>query len=46
MAFTTESGWGNKSQGIYKLHRVYVSANHNINEFMRRLKDPEYDIHK
>ncbi|WP_254906471.1 polysaccharide deacetylase family protein [Clostridium tyrobutyricum] len=46
MAFSTESGWGNKSQGIYKLHRVYMSANHSMNEFMIRLKDPEYDMHK
>lgn len=43
MAFTTESGWANKQQGIYTLHRVYISANHSIKEFERRIADPNYN---
>ncbi|KZL89993.1 polysaccharide deacetylase family protein [Clostridium magnum] len=43
MVFTTESGWGNKSQGIYELHRVYVSANCNLKEFERRITDASYN---
>jgi peptidoglycan/xylan/chitin deacetylase (PgdA/CDA1 family) len=43
IAFTTESGWANKQQGIYKLHRVYISANHSIKEFERRINNSDYD---
>ncbi|WP_446899877.1 polysaccharide deacetylase family protein [Clostridium sp. LBM24168] len=43
LAFTTESGWANKNQGIYKLHRVYMSNNHDMNEFQRRLTNSNYD---
>jgi peptidoglycan/xylan/chitin deacetylase (PgdA/CDA1 family) len=43
MAFTTLSGWADKSQGIYTLHRVYISANYGMNEFKRRLTNPKYD---
>lgn len=43
MVFTTESGWGNKSQGIYELHRVYVSSNCNLKEFERRITDASYN---
>lgn len=46
IAFTTESGWANKQQGIYKLHRVYISANHDIKEFEKRIKDQDYDSSK
>jgi peptidoglycan/xylan/chitin deacetylase (PgdA/CDA1 family) len=42
LAFTTESGWANKDQGIYKLHRVYISNNHDMKEFQRRLTDSSY----
>ncbi|NMM61622.1 polysaccharide deacetylase family protein [Clostridium sp. P21] len=44
MAFTTESGWSNKNQGIYTLNRVYISANHSIKEFERRISDSNYNI--
>ncbi len=44
VAFTTESGWSDKQQGIYKLHRVYISANHDIKEFERRISKSDYDI--
>lgn len=42
LAFVTESGWSNKNQGVYTLHRVYISANHDVNEFKRRVTNPEY----
>lgn len=43
MVFTTESGWANKNQGIYELHRVYVSANHDMKEFERRITNENYN---
>ena len=43
MAFTTVSGWSNKNQGIYELHRVYISANYNMKEFERRITIASYD---
>lgn len=43
MAFTTVSGWSNKDQGIYELHRVYISANCNMKEFERRITIASYD---
>lgn len=44
MAFTTNSGWTNKGQGTYKLNRVYISANHDINEFIRRITNAKYNL--
>lgn len=46
MAVTTIGGWSDKNQGIYALNRVYVSANHDINEFKRRLINSKYDVSK
>lgn len=43
MAFTTIGGWSDKDQGIFTLHRVYISSKHDINEFKRRLTNPKYD---
>lgn len=43
MAFTTVGGWANKDQGIYTLHRVYVSERYGINEFKRRLINSNYE---
>lgn len=43
MAFTTIGGWSNKSQGLYTLDRVYVSSNHGIDEFKRRLINSQYN---
>lgn len=43
MAFTTTSGWSDKNQGMYKLRRVYISANHNLKEFERRLTNENYN---
>lgn len=44
MAFTTVGGWSNKSQGIYTLRRVYISANYDMNEFKRRLTNSKYNV--
>lgn len=33
MAFSTKSGLAHKSNGIYKLHRIYISEKYNINQF-------------
>ncbi|WPC41997.1 polysaccharide deacetylase family protein [Clostridium sp. JS66] len=44
MAFTTESGWSNKNQGIYTLNRVYISANHDMKEFERRISNLNYNV--
>ncbi|WP_065078906.1 polysaccharide deacetylase family protein [Clostridium ragsdalei] len=43
MAFTTAGGWANKDQGIYTLHRVYVSEKYGMNEFKRRLTNSNYE---
>lgn len=43
MAVTTVGGWSNKKQGIYTLDRVYISANHGMNEFKRRITNPKYN---
>ena len=37
MAFTTDGRLSSKSDGILSLHRVYISAFHDMNEFKRRL---------
>jgi hypothetical protein len=44
MAFTTNSGWSNKDQGIYNLNRVYISANYSMDEFIRRITNPNYNV--
>lgn len=44
MAFTTIGGWSNKDQGLYTLNRVYVSDNHNMDEFKRRLTNSHYEV--
>ena len=42
MAFSTSGTWSDKSDGIYTLDRVYVSADFDINEFERRLTNRNY----
>lgn len=37
MALTTDGRWSSKSDGILSLHRVYISAFHDMKEFKRRL---------
>jgi len=37
MAITTDGRWASKSDGIFSLHRVYISGFHNIEEFKKRL---------
>lgn len=46
MVFTTVSGWANKSQDIYKLHRVYISANFSMKEFEKRITNASYNSSK
>ncbi|MEY7999393.1 polysaccharide deacetylase family protein [Clostridium sp. Mt-5] len=43
LAFTTVAGWANKDEGLYTLDRVYVSANHGMDEFQRRLTNVNYE---
>jgi len=43
MAFTTVSGWADKSQDIYELHRIYISANYSMKEFERRVTNANYN---
>lgn len=43
MAFTTDSGWSNKIQDIYALNRVYISADHRLDDFTKRLTDDNYN---
>ncbi|OFI05511.1 poly-beta-1,6-N-acetyl-D-glucosamine N-deacetylase precursor [Clostridium acetireducens DSM 10703] len=42
MAFTTNSGWANKDNGLYKLNRVYINGNADLNEFKRRINNANY----
>ncbi|PRR80825.1 Poly-beta-1,6-N-acetyl-D-glucosamine N-deacetylase precursor [Clostridium liquoris] len=42
MAFSTSGTWSDKSDGIYTLDRVYVSADFDINEFEIRLTNRNY----
>lgn len=44
LAFTTASGWANKNEGLYTLSRVYISADHKMEEFKRRLTNEKYNI--
>ncbi len=41
MAFTTERGWADRNNPM-QVHRVYAFANMGIEEFARRLKNPQY----
>ncbi|MCT8975711.1 polysaccharide deacetylase family protein [Clostridium sp. CX1] len=43
MSFTTQGGWSNKTQDIFTLNRVYISANYGLSEFKRRLTNPNYN---
>jgi len=42
MAFTTERGWADLSLDEWHVQRVYCFANMGLNEFSRRLQDPNY----
>lgn len=37
MAITTDGRWASKSDGIFSLHRVYISGFHDMKEFKKRL---------
>ncbi|MBE6066274.1 MAG: polysaccharide deacetylase family protein [Clostridium lundense] len=43
MAFSTSGTWTDKSDGIYKLDRVYISSNFDLTEFERRLANRNYN---
>ncbi|MBM7870645.1 peptidoglycan/xylan/chitin deacetylase (PgdA/CDA1 family) [Clostridium pascui] len=43
MAFSTSGTWTDKSDGIYKLDRVYISSNFDLSEFERRLTNRNYN---
>ena len=42
MAFTTERGWADQQTDAWHTHRVYCFANMGMNEFMRRIQNPNY----
>lgn len=42
MAFTTERGWADPKADAWHVHRVYCFANMGMNEFSRRLHNPNY----
>lgn len=42
MAFTTDRGWADLNLDEWHLQRVYCFANMGLNEFARRLKEPNY----
>ncbi|KAJ49956.1 peptidoglycan/xylan/chitin deacetylase (PgdA/CDA1 family) [Clostridium tetanomorphum] len=42
MGFSTSGTWSDKTDGIYSLDRVYISANFNMKEFKRRLTNRNY----
>ncbi len=43
MAFTTNGTWSDKSDGMYTLDRVYISAESPMSEFIRRLTNRNYN---
>ncbi|MHC6181359.1 polysaccharide deacetylase family protein [Clostridium sp. JNZ X4-2] len=43
LAFTTVAGWAHKDEGLYALDRVYISSNHGMDEFQRRLTNVNYE---
>jgi peptidoglycan/xylan/chitin deacetylase (PgdA/CDA1 family) len=42
MAFTTERGWADLKADAWHLHRVYCYAFMGLNEFSRRIQNPNY----
>lgn len=42
MAFSMDRGWSKTNNGIYKLHRVYISAFYDMNTFVKRVTNPQY----
>nr|WP_243108726.1 polysaccharide deacetylase family protein [Clostridium rectalis] len=43
MAFSTSGTWSDKTDGIYTLDRVYISGNFQLDEFIRRITDRDYN---
>lgn len=44
MAFTTDGRWSDKTDGIFTLDRVYISAFYNMDVFKDRLTNPDYEF--
>jgi len=42
MAVTTERGWADVRGDIWRVHRIYCYASMGMNEFSRRLQNPDY----
>ena len=42
MAFTTESGWASKKDGIFSLHRVWVGPFDSAEVFESKISNPNY----
>ncbi|MBU3098892.1 MULTISPECIES: polysaccharide deacetylase family protein [Clostridium] len=43
MAFTTEKGWSSKKNGIFSLHRVWISASDSKKVFESKISNPRID---
>ncbi|WP_027634636.1 polysaccharide deacetylase family protein [Clostridium hydrogeniformans] len=42
LGFTTDKGWGNGKNDLFKIKRVYVNGNANMDVFKERLNNPNY----
>ena len=42
MAVTTERGWADGKEDVWHVHRVYCYASMGMNEFSRRMQNPNY----
>jgi len=42
MAVTTERGWADGKTDAWHLHRIYCYASMGMNEFTRRMQNPNY----
>ena len=44
MAFTTESGWSSKHNGMLSLHRVWVGTSDSLKVFHNKISNPNYEF--
>ncbi|MEW8957326.1 polysaccharide deacetylase family protein [Clostridium sp.] len=42
VGFTTDKGWANGTQNLFKINRVYVNGNSGMDVFRERLNNPKY----
>jgi len=42
MAFTTDGKWSSINDGIFSLHRVYISSFYDMKVFESRISNPNY----